>query len=66
MFVAALGEKTREPLAYAEIPGAQHAFELFPSLRSFHVNDGVERFLAVIYSRYLDARDGTGVGEAGC
>ncbi|MCZ6782283.1 MAG: alpha/beta hydrolase [Proteobacteria bacterium] len=66
MFVAALGEKTREPLAYAEIPGAQHAFELFPSLRSVHVNDGVERFLAVIYSRYLDARDRTPVGGVGC
>jgi acetyl esterase/lipase len=46
----------RAPLVYAEIPGAQHAFELFPSMRSVHVVHGVERFLAVLYSRYLDER----------
>ncbi len=43
-------------VTYAEIPGAQHAFEIFPSLRSAFVVNGVERFLALIYSRYLDER----------
>jgi acetyl esterase/lipase len=44
------------PVVYAEIPGAQHAFELFPSLRSTFVIHGVARFLAWLYSRYLVAR----------
>jgi len=40
-------------IAYAEIPGAQHAFEIFPSRRALHVIHGVERFLAYLYSDYL-------------
>jgi acetyl esterase/lipase len=44
-FVAALKAVSREPVAYAELPGAQHAFEIFPSLRSVLAIDGVERFL---------------------
>ena len=44
-FVRALREKAESPVAYAEIPGAQHAFEMFPSLRSLHVVNGVHRFL---------------------
>jgi acetyl esterase/lipase len=54
-FVRALRETTTGPVVYAEIPGAQHAFEVFPSLRSTFVIHGVERFLAHLYSRYLDA-----------
>ena len=42
---------------YAEIPGAQHAFEVFPSLRTTFVIHGVERFLTVIYGQYLEGRD---------
>lgn len=60
-FVKALREKSRQPVLYAEIPGAQHAFELFPSVRSLRVNAAVERFLAVLRSRHLAARR----GEAG-
>src|SRR5205823_10287891 len=46
------------PLVYAEIPGAQHAFEIFPSVRSTLVIQGVERFLAWVYSgRLRAARD---------
>jgi acetyl esterase/lipase len=41
---------------YAEIPGAQHAFDIFPSLRTTFAVHGVERFLAYVYSRYLEAR----------
>jgi acetyl esterase/lipase len=44
------------PLVYAEIPGAQHAFEIFPSVRSTFVIHGVERFLAWIYARHLAER----------
>jgi len=55
-FVAALKAVSRNPVAYAEIPGAQHAFELFPSLRSLHVIAAVERFLAHLYSQYQRAQ----------
>jgi acetyl esterase/lipase len=43
-----------QPVAFAEISDAQHAFDMFPSLRSEHVKQGVERFLAYLYSQYLD------------
>jgi acetyl esterase/lipase len=45
----------RSPIVYAEIPGAQHAFEIFPSVRSTFVIHGVERFLAWLYSRHRAA-----------
>ncbi|MDT4911586.1 MAG: hypothetical protein QOC66_714 [Pseudonocardiales bacterium] len=44
-FVARLRETAKSPVAYAEIPGAQHAFDIFPSLRSAGVLRGVARFL---------------------
>jgi acetyl esterase/lipase len=43
-------------VAYAEIPGAQHAFEIFPSLRSVFVVQGVERFLAYLYAEHRATR----------
>ncbi len=52
-FVEELRRATRAPVAYAEIPGAQHAFEVFPSLRTAFVVHGVERFLATIYAAHL-------------
>ena len=55
-FVALLREAIPGQVAYAEIPGAQHAFEIFPSLRTMFVVQGVERFLAWVYSRYVAGR----------
>jgi len=55
-FVRALQEKAHTPVVYAEIPGAQHAFELIPSLRTQLVINGIERFLAHRYSEYLKQR----------
>lgn len=69
-FVAALRASSRQPVAYAEIPGAQHAFDLFPSLRCQYVIQGVGRFLSMIYSRYLrqsgglEAREESRAGRA--
>lgn len=57
-FVALLRSSSKQPVAYAEIPGAQHAFEIFPSLRTTFVVHGVERFLAYVYSEYLQSRRG--------
>ena len=44
-FAEVLREGSRAPVVYMEIPGAQHAFEIFPSVRTAHVVDGVARFL---------------------
>jgi acetyl esterase/lipase len=54
-FCALLRQHTRNPLVYAEIPGAQHAFEIFASLRTTFVIHGVERFLAYLYSQHVSA-----------
>jgi acetyl esterase/lipase len=45
-FVAAMGERA----VYLEVPGAQHAFEIFPSLRTVALLDGVERFAARVHA----------------
>jgi acetyl esterase/lipase len=44
-FVAALREVAKNPVAYAELHGAQHAFDVFTSVRSAGVVRGVARFL---------------------
>jgi len=44
-FADLLREKSRAPVAYAEIPGATHAFEVFHSIRTDHVVKGIEQFL---------------------
>ena len=48
---AALSAVSGAPVCLAEIPGAQHAFEVFPSVRTVHTVAGVTRFLAVIAER---------------
>jgi acetyl esterase/lipase len=48
-FVELLRAASDAPVAYAELPGAQHAFELFRSVRTLHVVRGVERWLAWAY-----------------
>jgi acetyl esterase/lipase len=53
-FARRLRETSRAPVAYAEIPGAQHAFEIFHSVRTRLVVEAVDRFLAFVYSRYLE------------
>jgi len=44
-FVDALAEVTRAPLVFVEVPGAQHAFEVFNSVRCHAAVDGIRRFL---------------------
>ena len=44
-FVAGLRAVSTQPVAYAELPGAQHAFDVFPSVRTAAVVRGVDRFL---------------------
>lgn len=58
-FVAALRRASPNPVAYAELPVAQHAFDVFHSIRTAHVIHGVERFAAWCYEQYLEQRDVT-------
>ena len=55
-FAKLLRETSKAPVAYAEIPGAQHAFEVFHSRRTAHVVRAVGRFLGYVYSQYLCER----------
>ena len=52
-FVEALRAVSRQPVAYAELPGTQHAFDVFPSIRSAHVVRGVDRFLRFTRERWV-------------
>jgi acetyl esterase/lipase len=51
-FAAALRAASTRPVVYAEIAGASHAFEIFHSVRAGNVVNGVDRFLAALYSAY--------------
>jgi acetyl esterase/lipase len=52
-FAQRLREISKNAVVYAEITGAQHAFDIFPSIRSAHVVRGVERFLEWTYRKSL-------------
>ena len=49
-FVEKLRATSDEPVVYAELPGAQHAFDVFPSIRTAHVTRATERFCDHVYS----------------
>lgn len=57
-FARLLRAASKNPVAYAEIPGAQHAFEIFHSPRARQAVAGVERFLTFVHSRHQKAREG--------
>jgi dipeptidyl aminopeptidase/acylaminoacyl peptidase len=59
-FVAALRGVSRQPVVFAELPGAQHAFDLFPSLRCEHTVAAIERFLSYVYAQVLRHRAESG------
>jgi hypothetical protein len=42
---------------YAELPGAQHAFDVFPSIRSAHVVRAIDRYLHWHWNGWRRARD---------
>ncbi|HTM83838.1 MAG TPA: alpha/beta hydrolase [Mycobacterium sp.] len=49
-FTARLREVSKNPVVYAELPFAQHAFEIFGSPRAHHTAVAVEQFLAEVYA----------------
>jgi acetyl esterase/lipase len=54
-FAHELRQRSNHPVIYLEIPGGQHAFEIFPSLRTVAVLDGVERFLSQVHEQHRSA-----------
>jgi len=57
-FVQRLREVSKNPVAYVELAGAQHAFDLFPSVRSAHVVHGVGIFLDHTYRAWAADQSG--------
>ena len=55
-FVASLREKSHNPVHYAEFPGAQHAFDMFHSVRSAHAVRIVSAFLEKLHAGYRGRR----------
>ncbi|GAB7143556.1 alpha/beta hydrolase [Mycobacterium riyadhense] len=54
-FTARLREVSRQPVVYAELPCAQHGFDIFGSARAAHAAVAVEQFLAEMYARSRSA-----------
>lgn len=52
-FVSAQQAVASRPVAYAELPGAQHAFEIFHSVRTDHTVHAVGHFLEWTHARWL-------------
>ena len=50
-FVGELRATSQSPAFYAELAGAEHAFDILPSVRTARVVETIERFLATIRSR---------------
>jgi acetyl esterase/lipase len=57
-FVSALRGISAQPVAYAELPGAQHAFEIFHSVRTDHAVNAVSHFLEWTHAQWLRKRGG--------
>jgi acetyl esterase/lipase len=53
VFVNRLRATSARPVVYAELPIAQHAFDVFGSARAAHAAIAVEQFLAEIYGRVV-------------
>jgi acetyl esterase/lipase len=56
-FVSALQAVSAHPVAYGELPGAQHAFEIFHSVRTDHTVHAVGHFLEWSHARWLLERN---------
>lgn len=63
LFAERLREVSHNTVVYAELPGAQHAFDVFGSIRSEYVIRAVARFLTWHHARWLAAADA--VSDAG-
>lgn len=50
LFAKMLDGASKSPVAFAELDGAQHAFEVFHSVRTFHTVHAVDRFLTWVHA----------------
>jgi acetyl esterase/lipase len=64
-FVAALRAVSHRPVAFAEVAGGSHAFDVFHSVRTGNAVNGVDRFLAWVYSAYQATLDRSELVETG-
>jgi len=62
-FVQMLRAVSAQPVAYAELPGAQHAFEVFDSPRTIYSAHAVHRFLEAVRHRLGHDAEPAGSGE---
>ncbi|ORW56791.1 alpha/beta hydrolase [Mycobacterium parmense] len=56
-FVEEMRAVSKSPVAYAELPNAQHAFDIFSSPRAHRSAEAVARFLSWVYATTYAARD---------
>lgn len=49
-YVTRLSEVAREPVVYAELPGAQHAFDMFHSVRTAATVDAIHAFCDAVHT----------------
>lgn len=68
-FVDRLRAVSRNPVVYAELPGAQHAFDVFASIRTRHVVGGIQWFLEYVRATHASSpagghRGGETAGDA--
>lgn len=62
-FADRLRAVSRQPVAYAELPGAQHMWEALPSVRTAATVTAVDRFLSYLHGRYSARLRGAPVGH---
>jgi acetyl esterase/lipase len=56
-FAERLRAQSSAPVAYAELPGAPHAFDMLQSVRATAAVHVVSRFLGAIYGDYVRSAD---------
>lgn len=62
-FVSKLRDVSTQPVVYAELPLAQHAFDMFGSARAAHAAVAVEQFLAEVYTDWQTGSEGGAAQE---
>ncbi len=62
-FVAEFSSVARSPVAYAELPGAQHAFEIFHSPRTSHYLNAAASWLEWVRARHSERYENSEQGS---
>jgi acetyl esterase/lipase len=57
-FVEQFREVSQSPVLYAELPGAQHAFDIFSSPRAYNSAEAVGQFLSWVYASRMKKEPG--------